>query len=330
MTGPAPHDALHVGLRLLEAADPGDRAGGCDLLGEAADQHEHVRDAVTEALVALAGRETDTGVLGALVRALECAHDPRAIPVLVTLAAHRDAEVRRQVAASFAGVLAHRPDGPDVRALIGLTRDPDSQVRDWATFTLGFQADTDSAAIRNALGERTRDADTGVREEAVRGLARRHEPGILPLLLPLLEDPDGVHTLTFRAAAVLGLPELMPVLAEFDAEDPGVAAAVEACDPVRRGRLDEAARRLIETLHRTRPDLDASVSMPRFDTGLHLELTGTPVATGYDVAGLLRRAGGDIARAASLVAADLVAADLAAEADTGPAGRRTPVRRPPG
>ncbi|WP_327269205.1 HEAT repeat domain-containing protein [Streptomyces sp. NBC_01218] len=304
--------ALRLGRRLLSAADPGERALGCDLLRDACDQNEHVRARATEALVTLAGRETDAGTLSSLARALECTHDPRAVPVLVALAAHPDPEVRCHVAASFAGVSAPHAAGPGTGALIGLTRDPDPRVRDGATFTLGFQAETDGAAIREALWERVRDTDADVAEEAVRGLARRHAPGILPHLLRLLASPDGAHTLTFHAAAILGAPELMPALAGFDLADPGVADATEACDPAVRGELDDFAAQLVKALHRVRPDLDASVAMPRFAPGLLLELPGArPTAghdvAGYDVAGLLHRAGGDPARAAALVSDDLPA-----------------------
>lgn len=168
--------ALPLGLELIGSADPIEREAGCDLLRDTGNQHEAVRAGTATALVALAQRETEGRVLRSLARAIEMTYDPRAVPVLVTLAGHPEAEVREEVARSFAEVITGLPDGPDIRTLIGLTRDPDQHVRDWATFTLGVQAEVDSPAIRAALWERTADAHAGTRTEAIRALACRHDP----------------------------------------------------------------------------------------------------------------------------------------------------------
>ncbi|WP_371616657.1 HEAT repeat domain-containing protein [Streptomyces sp. NBC_00454] len=226
--------ALAVGLGLIRSGDPVEREMGCDLLGKASDQNEACRAETVVALVALAEREGEADVLAALARAVEMTYDPRAVPVLVVLAGHPDAGVRREVACSFPGVLTGSPDGPDVHALIALTRDQDPEVRNWATFTLGSQAEADGPAIREALWARTSDENADVREEGIHGLARRRDPRAVPLLVELLGNPEGAHVLTFRAAEAMGAPELLPALLEYEAEGAGVAAAVEACDPARR------------------------------------------------------------------------------------------------
>ncbi|MFD5818237.1 HEAT repeat domain-containing protein [Streptomyces sp. NPDC127038] len=219
-------------------------------------------------------------------------------------AGHPDDGARRSVAGSFAGAVTGTPDGPGIRALIALTRDRDPQVRDEATFTLGFQADADSPAIRDALWERTTDESAEVREEGIRGLARRRDPRAVPLLAHLLADPEGARTLTFAAAQIMGAPELMPTLLEYDPDDVGVTAALDACDPVRKARLDAFARELLRALDEIRPDLDASVYMERFAPGTLLGLGASTGASCYSVEGLLERAGGDPSYAAGLVASD--------------------------
>ncbi|MFE2289524.1 HEAT repeat domain-containing protein [Streptomyces sp. NPDC059443] len=223
--------ALATGLGLIRSGDPVEREMGCDLLRNASDRNEAVRAETAAALVALAERETEGRVLLVLARAVEMTYDPRVLPVLVVLAGHPDAEVRRQVACAFPGVLTGSPDGPDIHALIALTRDQDPEVRNWATFTLGSQAEADGPAIRDALWERTIDEYADAREEAIHGLALRRDPRAVPLLMELLENPEGAHVLTFRAAEVLGAPELLPALLEYEADGVGVAAAVAACDP---------------------------------------------------------------------------------------------------
>ncbi|WP_330289885.1 HEAT repeat domain-containing protein [Streptomyces sp. NBC_00576] len=297
--------SLPLGLELMGSDDPAERETGCDLLGHASDQNEGVRAETAAALVALAERETEGRVLSSLVCAIERTYDQRAVPVLAALAGHPDAEVRQRVASSFAGVTTGLPDGPDIRALITLTRDDDPEVRNWATFTLGFQAEVDSPAIRTALWERTTDENADAREEGIRGLARRHDLRVVPLLAELLDNPEGAHVLTFSAAAIMGIPELLPALLRYEPGDAGVTAAVNACDPMRRAHLDASAWDLMCALHRLRPDLDAAVYMERFDYGLSLGLAATLGSSGYSVEALLECADGDPARAAELVASDL-------------------------
>ncbi|MEU2671839.1 HEAT repeat domain-containing protein [Streptomyces sp. NPDC007164] len=297
--------ALPLGLELIGSADPVEREGGCDLLRDTGIQHEAVRAGTATALVALAQRETEGRVLRSLARAIEMTCDPRAVPVLVTLAGHPDAEVREEVARSFAEVVTGLPDGPDIHALIGLTQDPDPHVRDWATFTLGVQAKVDSPAIRAALWERTADEHAETRTEAIRALACRHDPRVIPLLAELLDNPEGVHVLTFGAERITDLPEPLPALPEYEPGDDWVTDAVNACNPARRARLDAWAWELVSTLHRLRPDLDAAVSMERFGWGRLLGVDAAFGSSGYDIEALLARADGSSARAAELVATDL-------------------------
>ncbi|MFG2848183.1 HEAT repeat domain-containing protein [Kitasatospora sp. NPDC048296] len=296
--------ALSFGLELVGSDDQAERATGCDLLYHASDQDETVRAEAAEALTALAEREADDGVLWSLARAVERTYDPRAVPVLVALAGHPDADVRQRVAVSFVGVLTGLPDGPDVCALITLTRDECPQVRDWATFTLGFQAEVDTREVRSALWERTTDADPDTRAEGIRGLARRHDPRAVPLLRDLLEDPEGADVLTFSAARILGSSELLSALRNYDPDDTGVTEAVHACDPVHRARQDALAWELVCELHRIRPDLRAGVSMARFDAGLSIGVDTGFGPSDYCLEALLSRADGDPVHAAELVAAD--------------------------
>ncbi|MGW6692099.1 HEAT repeat domain-containing protein [Streptomyces sp. NPDC054961] len=293
--------AVRAGRELIRSGDALERAVGCDLLGEASDQHEALRGATAAALVALAERETEGCVLRSLARAIGGTGEARAVPVLVALAGHPDAGVRQEVASSFTGVLTGRADGADVRALLTLTRDEDPEVRNWATFTLGFQAEADGPEIRAALWERTTDDHADVREEGIRGLARRHDPRAVPLLGALLADPDGAHVHTFAAARITGAPELLPALLEYEPDAPGVAAAVRACDPVRRRRLDTDAGELLSALNRLCPELDAAVYREVFGPDLTLGLLGAGGTSSYEVEGLLARAGGDPLRAAELV-----------------------------
>ncbi|MCX5213866.1 HEAT repeat domain-containing protein [Kitasatospora sp. NBC_00240] len=297
--------AVRLGPGLLDSADPLVRRAGCDLLAEAADRHEPVREAVTAAVLALAAEdEPDHQVQRAAVRALGAGQDARAVPVLLALAAHPDPEVRRAVAEALPPVSTDDP-GRVLPALIRLTGDADPEVRNWATFALGFQVEADSPEVRAALWNRTADEYAAAREEGIRGLARRRDPRAVPLLAELLDDEAGAHVLTFRAAAILGAAELLPHLEHYDPADPGVADALAGCDPAVRARDEAFAAALLDTLHRQAPDSDAAVHAERFETGLTLTLTAAGEILHWSVEGLLDRSAGAPDRAAASVLASL-------------------------
>ncbi|MFF2040525.1 HEAT repeat domain-containing protein [Kitasatospora sp. NPDC058170] len=307
-TGESAETALSCGSGLLASAEPLGRTVGCDLVGNAAGAHESLRGEAATALMALAEVETEVCVLRSLVAGLGSARDRRAVPVLVRLSGHEDAELRRQVAADLSSVNSGLPDGPDVRALIRLTRDQDPDVRNWAAFTLGFQLEQDSTAIRDALWTCTTDADGEVREEGARGLARRHDPRAVPLIAHLLDSDDGSQIFTLDAAEILGVPELLPALTAYGFHAPETDRAIAACDPVRRARMEDDAWKVVMELERLRPDLGAALGSPRYESVYEMQLTHRGWAeAGYDAAALLTRADGDPLRAAELVVADLTA-----------------------
>ncbi|WP_051965612.1 HEAT repeat domain-containing protein [Kitasatospora mediocidica] len=307
--GESGESALRCAQGLLGSADVLERGVGCDLAGYAAAEHAPLRREVATALIALAEVETESRVLHSLVCALHRAQDPRAVPVLVRLSAHEDVELRRVVASQI--VFSGLPDGPDIRALIRLTRDQDPEVRNWAAFALGTLLEQDTTAIRDALWECTTDEDGEVREEGARGLARRHDPRAVPLIAQLLGTDDWSRHLILDAAAILGVPELLPALAACEPGSAETDEAIAACDPERRARIEDDAWRVVLELERLRPDLGAALSSPRYESVHRMEVTHRETLdAGYDVAALLARAGGDPVRAAELVVSDL----------TGPAG----------
>jgi HEAT repeat protein len=100
--------------------------------------------------------------------------------------------------------------------LLKLTRDDDSDVRDWAVFGLGVQGNVDSPEIREALLERVTDSDEDVREEAVVGLGKRRDSRLLPVLRSLLDAPELKLRVAEAASAMLGFAEDPE---EWEAED---------------------------------------------------------------------------------------------------------------
>ncbi|MGW4892341.1 HEAT repeat domain-containing protein [Kitasatospora sp. NPDC004240] len=224
-----------------------------------------------------------------------------------------DPAVRRRAAEALPALL-DAPDHPDrpgefappppevVRTLIRLTRDPDAEVREGAAFSLGTQLYADTPALRDALHALLTDEHPGPRTEGARGLAQRRDPRALAPIAALLADEEGAEVLTFAAAAVLGAPELLPLLEQYDEDDPGVADALAACDPRRRDGRDAFGWAVLTALHGRLPDTDAALTASRLTPDLELTLTAGTERFTWDVAALGRAHGADPERAASAVA----------------------------
>jgi HEAT repeat protein len=143
------------------------------------------------------------------------------VTTLLRLASHPEARVREAVAISLAG---HEAEAP-LAALIALSRDEASEVRDWATFALGSLQPQDTPELRDALAERIGDEDPQTRLEAVHGLAIRGDRRAVEPALELLaaaaaddDDDDGLwrrvelRETAQRLAAVTGDERFAPYL----------------------------------------------------------------------------------------------------------------------
>jgi len=162
------------------------------------------RDEAFPLLVEMLEHESDAMVLDSGVATLGHLSNEVGIPVIARYAGHHDQDVRFSVACA----LGHFPNNPSaVATLIPLTRDDDSDVRDWAVFGLGVQGDVDSVEIREALLERLADPDEDVREEAAVGLGKRQDLRLLPTIRTMLAMPTLKVRVAEAASAMLGLSE---------------------------------------------------------------------------------------------------------------------------
>ncbi|MEU8518489.1 ankyrin repeat domain-containing protein [Streptomyces sp. NBC_01216] len=124
----------------------------------------------------------------AVVAALGTAGDAAALPELLAFAAHPDAEVRRALGCALTGLVPAGCPGA-VEVLVGLSRDPDPGVRDWATLALA-ELPEDTPPLRAALAERLDDTDPDTVAEAARGLAMRQDQRAVEVLAGILADGD--------------------------------------------------------------------------------------------------------------------------------------------
>ena len=148
--------------------------------------------------------------LCAALGALELLEAKEAAASIAALAAHSDETVRHRVVHA----LLCNEDPIAVDTLIRLSRDPCSDVRDWATFGLGDQLGRDTPAIRDALAARLGDEDADTHSEAYLGLALRRDPRALPVVKAELGSDD-VSNLAVQAAREFGAPELLPLLEDL-------------------------------------------------------------------------------------------------------------------
>jgi len=213
-------------------------------------------------------------VVWALAHALGHLDDGRAAQLLLPLAEHPDSDVRFKVAMGLPSTYDQdNPDDAIVSALIALSADEDEDVRDYATFGLGTTLESvDTPEVRAALLARADDEHADTRNEALAGLAYRHDAAVVPLLVKELESAD-VEAVTVQAASVIADPRLLPGLRRLaDTLGPGDQAelerAIERCEPALAGERTAAEQRLLARL------LQEAEDNPRFGTrvtGIELE-----------------------------------------------------------
>ena len=196
-----------------KSGNPMERARGVSVLAQLGKTPEHRANSFPEesylAVSRMLQHENEIQPLNSAIHALGHLDNPAAIPLVLAYQQHPEAEIRLAVAFAL-GSFANDPEA--IQALVILTSDADEDVRDWAVFGLGTQAEADSKEIRDALFARLNDTNDDVREEAIVGLATRKDQRVLPALIAALSQPElddpGVTMLTIEAAnAMLDLED---------------------------------------------------------------------------------------------------------------------------
>ena len=167
-----PDFAVTAARELLRSNDPARRILGADILGQVSTVTDEHRPENADLLRARLDVEGNPEALASAIVALGHLGDSRARASVVSLGRHSDAEVRKAVAFALPSLGL---DDEALESLGALSRDPETEVRDWATFALA-ESDGDNDRIREALMERTADPDDDTRAEGIYGLARRRDP----------------------------------------------------------------------------------------------------------------------------------------------------------
>lgn len=236
-------DIFEAARQLCASKDVRERRVGADILGQLGLLGQAFQEESVQLLLGMLEHEQDPDVLDSVAVALGHRKDPRAVEPLARLKNHPAEDVRFSV---VFGLLTHE-DELAIQTLIELSSDENAHVRDWATFGIGSQIETDTPAIRAALLARLTDEDPDTRNEAITGLARRHDQRVVEFLLAALEpafadsvDPDTFRYRELEAIEELGDPRFYPALARLRDNWKGdkdtylynwLEDAIEACRP---------------------------------------------------------------------------------------------------
>jgi HEAT repeat protein len=167
------------------ADDAGLRRLGANVLGQLGAAAEHPFAAVsTPVLEGLLG-DPDESVVSCALTALGHLGTGETMTICALASSPSD-----RIRYNVAWCLGLREDPEALATLIALSRDPDAEVRDWATFGVGSLSDADSPEIRQALVDRLDDDDAETRAEATLGLVKRGDGRGDAAVAAALSRPD--------------------------------------------------------------------------------------------------------------------------------------------
>lgn len=223
-------EVFDAGCNLCQSADPKQRALGVWLLSQNGVAEKTMRAEVTPVFLKMIEKESHPDVLAGLGYAFGHLKVVEAVEPLSRLRNHPNADVRWNI---VMGLLTQENEYA-IKTLIELSKDENASVRDWATFGLGTQIDTDTSEIRHALAQRLDDPDGNTRGEALVGLAKRKDERVIePLLKELTSGCVGSFAL--EAAQEMGSPRLLTALTQLaesgdvDADERLLQEAINSC-----------------------------------------------------------------------------------------------------
>lgn len=224
---------LEHALAWCEDGDPFRRSIGVSVIAQFGEDGKGYPKESNAMIRSMIQTEQDHEVITSLISAVSFRELYECVGWLLAMAEQSSEDIRWRVAWALPIRNPHDPriDPQQIATLMQLAVDPESHVREWATFALSM-TDEDTPSLRETLLERMKDADFNTRTEAARGLAKRKEPRGLKLLLDDLKS-DRVGELQVEAAKIYADPSLIPALVALRrwwGIDPELLErAIEAC-----------------------------------------------------------------------------------------------------
>ncbi len=179
----ANHETFKHCKKLCLSSSYKDRVLGIDILAQLGVYHRPFKEETVPIFIDLFKTEKSLTVLSALF--IGCGHlvktdDHRFIPYLLKFIEHKSRNLRFGV---VFGIMGHE-EHLAIKALIQLTEDIDDDVRNYATFALGSQVNSNNCQVIGALEKRLLDNNDEIVDEAILGLALRKK--FLKITKPIL------------------------------------------------------------------------------------------------------------------------------------------------
>lgn len=197
-------------VELTKSPNPKKRTIGIDILAQLGSPHRPFLTQKVRIFFEILKIETNSIVLMSLLYAIGHNNqvlNKRQLEILCSFSDTKDGLVKGGLVFSLLGVEQLKA----IEALIKLSSDKLSHVRDWATFGLGNQIDKNNKKIRDALWNRINDKHQDTKLEAIRGLAKRKDSRIRDIIIrELLTGEYG--TLLFEAVIETGDKDFLPLL----------------------------------------------------------------------------------------------------------------------
>jgi len=155
-------------------------------------------------------KERDNKILKSLLYAIGHNNDnlnQEQIENLIAFKTFESNAVRQGLVSSLLGL----ENNQAIDTLIDLSNDKVASIRNWATFGIGSQIETDNDKIRKALWSRTSDKNQDTKLEAIVGLANRNDIKVKEIIKQELINGE-YGTLLFEAIELLDCVELIPLL----------------------------------------------------------------------------------------------------------------------
>ena len=226
---------LDLALRLADSAIVAERRLGAAILGRIGYDIPAFLDESMARLIDLL-QDPAHDVLVDAIYGLGHRRDERGQDAILPFHEHPSPDVRCAVAYSAGG------RAKDVPVLLVLTRDSDSETRDWATFQFRIAPELDGSEVREALFARTEDEVGEIRGEALLALAERKDSRVVPMIRRELARPLAGDWV-IEAAGLTGDPSLLSDL----------RSAWQRVEEEDQARFDRTFREAIQALGGTPP-----------------------------------------------------------------------------
>lgn len=185
-------DIFDNAIELTKSEISKEKIIGINILAQFGYPRLHLKE-VLNTLFKLLQTEIDKNILSSLLYGIGHNNEKltdKQIEIICTYQNHKSVSVRHSLVFSLLGIEKTEA----INTLIKLSKDKDSDVRDWATFGLGTQIELDNELIREALWNRINDND-----EAIFGLAKRKDKRIKDILKTELENLDKFGSLILES-----------------------------------------------------------------------------------------------------------------------------------